>query len=96
MKSKRKLLIIITIIYNITILYYCIILITTARLAEASLITKTDFDTKLVSLNKKINPNKTNHIHVENEFKKLQAFDSIYFRGKSHFEENGTQNYLVF
>ena len=23
-------------------------------------------------------------------------FDSIYFRGKSHFEEDGTQNYLVF
>ena len=26
----------------------------------------------------------------------LQAFDSSYFRGKSHFEEDGTQNYLVF
>ena len=23
-------------------------------------------------------------------------FDSIYYRGKSHFEEDGTQNYLVF
>ena len=28
--------------------------------------------------------------------KKLKAFDSIYFRGKSHFEEDGAQNYLVF
>ena len=28
--------------------------------------------------------------------KKLQTFDSIYFRGKSHFEDDGTQNYLVF
>ena len=28
--------------------------------------------------------------------KKLEAFDSIYFRGKIHFENNGTQNYLVF
>ena len=27
--------------------------------------------------------------------KKLQTFDSIYFRGKSHFEEDGAQNYLV-
>ena len=26
---------------------------------------------------------------------KLQAFDSSYFRGKSHFEDDGTQNYLV-
>ena len=28
--------------------------------------------------------------------KKLETFESIYFRGKSHFEEAGTQNYLVF
>ena len=30
---------------------------------------------------------------------KLETFDSIYFRGKSYFEEDGTQlkkNYLVF
>ena len=33
---------------------------------------------------------------VENELKKLETFDSIYFRGKSHFEDDGTQNYLVF
>ena len=33
---------------------------------------------------------------IENELKKLQKFDSAYFRGKSHFEEDGTQKYLVF
>ena len=27
---------------------------------------------------------------------KLQAFDSSYFCGKSYFEDDGTQNYLVF
>ena len=27
---------------------------------------------------------------------KLITFDSTYFIGKSHFEEDGTQNYLVF
>ena len=27
---------------------------------------------------------------------KLTTFDSSYFIGKSHFEEDGTQNYLVF
>ena len=27
---------------------------------------------------------------------KLKTFDSIYFIAKSHFEEDGTQNYLVF
>ena len=33
---------------------------------------------------------------VENELKKLKTFDSSYFIGKSHFDEDGTQNYLVF
>ena len=33
---------------------------------------------------------------VENKFKKLKTFDSSCFIGKSHFEEDGTQNYLVF
>ena len=28
--------------------------------------------------------------------KKLKTFDSIYFRSKSHFEEDGTHNFLVF
>ena len=29
-------------------------------------------------------------------WKRLKIFDSSYFRGKSHFEEDVTQNYLVF
>ena len=33
---------------------------------------------------------------VENELKKLRKFDAAYFRGKRHFEEDGTQSYLVF
>ena len=28
--------------------------------------------------------------------KRLEAFDWIYFHGKSHFEDDGTQNWLVF
>ena len=35
-------------------------------------------------------------MQIKNELKKLQKFDAVYFRGKSHFEEDGTQNYLVF
>ena len=57
--------------------------------------TKTDFDAKLSSLNRKITSNKSKHLLVENELKKLKTFDSSYFIGKSHFED-GTQNYLVF
>ena len=67
-----------------------------ARLAQANLVTKTDFDAKLSSLNRKITSNKSKYLFVENELKKLKTFDSIYFRGKSHFEEDGTQNLLVF
>ena len=63
-----------------------------ARLAQANLIAKTD----LPSLDRKITTNKTKHLLVENELKKLKTFDSSYFIGKSHFEEDGTQNYLIF
>ena len=47
-------------------------------------------------LTAKITSNKTKRLLVENELKKLETFDSIYFRGKSHFEDDGTQSYLVF
>ena len=40
--------------------------------------------------------NKSRKLLVKNEFKKLKTFDSSYFIGKSHFGEDGTQNYLVF
>ena len=40
--------------------------------------------------------NKSKHVHVENELKKLKPFDSSYFNVKKHFEEDGTQNYSVF
>ena len=46
-------------------------------------------DAKLSSLNTKITSNR-------NELKKLKTFDSSYFRGKSRFDEDGAQNYLVF
>ena len=50
----------------------------------------------MLSLNRKITENKTKHLLVENELNKLKTFDSSYIIGKSHFEEDGTQNYLVF
>ena len=53
--------------------------------------TDTYFNAKLQE-----NKNKTKHLIVENDFKKLQKFDSSYFRGKNYFDDDGTQNYLVF
>ena len=65
-------------------------------MTKINLITKTDFDTKLSNLHKKITLNKLKHLLVENELNKLNTFDSSYFIEKSHFEEDGVQNYLVF
>ena len=57
-----------------------------ARIAQANLITKTEFDSKLSNLNRKITKNKTDHLLVQNELNKLKTFDWSYFVGKSHFE----------
>ena len=65
-------------------------------MAQSNLVTNTDFDDKLINLNRKITSNKTKNLLVENQLKKLETFDSICFHGKSHFEDDGTQNYLVF
>ena len=53
-----------------------------SKLAQANVIIKRNFDAKIIEL--------------ENNIKKLETFDSSYFRGKIHFEEDGVQNYLVF
>ena len=75
-----------------------------ARLTQANLATnsdtgnfvkKTDFDDKLKSLNKKVTSNKTKHLLVKNELKKLQTFDSSLFIGQSYFNNNGAQLYLI-
>ena len=67
-----------------------------ARSTQANLIPKTDFEAKLSSLNRKVTQSKSKHLLVENELNKLKTFDLSYFIGKTHFEEDGTQNYLVF
>ena len=58
--------------------------------------TKTIFDNTVSSLNSKIAKNKTKNESIENELKKLKTFDLGYVIGKSRFEEDGAQNYLVF
>ena len=57
--------------------------------------TKTDFDNRAMSLDRKINSNKTKHLLTENEFKKLQSFSSSYFRCKSHFCKDFQENGLL-
>ena len=67
-----------------------------ARIAQVSLVTKRDLDTKLSNLNRKTTSNKTDNLLVQNEWNKLKTFDWSYFIGKNYFEEDDTQNYLVF
>ena len=66
------------------------------RLAQANLIRKMDFHAQLSKINREITKNKTEHLLVKNKLNKLKTFDSSYFIAKSHFEEDGTQNYLAF
>ena len=64
-----------------------------ARLAaQTDLIRKPDFDSKLKGISDRVTKINTKYLLVENELKKLQKFDAAYFRRKSHFEEDGTQN----
>ena len=58
--------------------------------------TKTIFDNTVSSLDSKIAANKTKNESIENELKKLKTFGASYSIGKSHFEEDGTQKYLIF
>ena len=44
----------------------------------------------------RVTSNKSKHLLVENEFKKIEKFDAAYFRGKINFDSDGAQNYLVF
>ena len=73
-----------------------------SRLAQANLASKNVIATfvkktgdKLKNLNKKITSNKTKHLLVENEFKKLQTFDSSLFINQSYFNNDGIQLYLI-
>ena len=65
----------------------------------SDIVLKNKYNADKTELEKKI-PNVTHFIKkeklVENEFKKLKTFNLSYFIGKSHFEEDGTQNYLLF
>ena len=61
------------------------------------LITKTDFDAKLKAISDRVTKNKSKHLLVENELKRLKAPDLSYFGGKSYFDaDDGTQNLIVF
>ena len=61
----------------------------------SSLVTKTEFDAKLKGISDRVTSNKSKHLLVENELKKLKKIDLSSFRRKNYFGNNNI-NYLVF
>ena len=49
---------------------------------DNTLVKKSNYDAKI--------------IEVEGNIKKIQTFESSYFKGKNHYDEDSTQNYLIF
>ena len=69
----------------------------TARLKQADLVSKTDFDNKLTSFNRKITSNKTKHLEHQKKINSLIAKDYNIFVGKNYFTSNdGYQNTFVY
>ena len=58
-----------------------------ARLAQPDLVIKTDFDIKLQDISERITSNKTKHLLVENELKKLKTFDLSYLKAKGFLKK---------
>ena len=59
-------------------------------------VNKTDFDDKLKNLNKKVTSNKTKNLLVENDLKELQTFESSFFIGRTYFNNDRAQLFLIF
>ena len=91
--QKFKINLTIIVIINILLIQSLAADVFNERLARGNLVTKTDFDNIISSLNNKTAANKTKNESVENQIKKLHLSSFI---GKSHFEEDGTQKYFVF
>ena len=67
-----------------------------ARLKQANLVTKTDFDNNL-SFNKQITSNKTKHLEVQNKLNSLVTKGYNFFLGRIYFTSNdASQNTLVY
>ena len=68
-----------------------------ARLTQANLVNKTDFDNKLTSFNKQITSNKTKHLEVQKKLNSLITRDYNFFLGRTYFASNdGSQNTFVY
>ena len=68
-----------------------------ARLKQANLVNKTDFDNKLTSFNEWITSNKTKHLEVQKTLNNLITKGFNFFLGRINFASNdGSQNTSVY
>ena len=58
----------------------------TARLKQVNLVTKTDFDKKLTSFNRKITSNETKNLEVEKELNSLVTKNCNFFSGRIYLQ----------
>ena len=69
----------------------------TARLKQADLVSKTDFDKELANFNRKITSNKTKYLEVQKKLNSLITKDYNFFFGTIYFTSNdGSQNESVY
>ena len=69
----------------------------TARLKQADLVSKSDFDNKLTNFNKSITSNKTKHLEVQKKLISLITKDYNFFVGRIYFVSNDrSQNTFVY
>ena len=57
---------------------------------------RTNSDALISTFNMRVSANARQILLAKDELNKLKTFDSSYFIGKTHFDEDGTHNYLVF
>ena len=67
------------------------------RLGQANVVSKTDFDNKQISFNRKITPSKTKYLEVQEKLNSLKTKDYNFFLGRIYFTKNdGSQNIFVY
>ena len=68
-----------------------------ARLKQANLVDKTDFDNKLTSFNRRITSNKTKYLEVQKKLNSLITNGYNFFLGRMYFtSNNGSQSTFAF
>ena len=68
-----------------------------ARLKWANLVSKTDFENKLINFNRKVTSNKTKYLKVQKKLNSLRTIDYNFVLGRIYFiSGEGSQNTFVY